>query len=234
MKADRDDAPYRAWERDSGKKRVTSVAIAGCLITGIAIFIGYKFIPNKADPLNVQDSPYESRYEFTELPQQTGPTAEEIFWADQRKREQAQREEEKKAQARQTVFNDSNYEPKGAINVVSTEGIRESEAYEQEESRERTIYRNIEHMTTWIKGWNGGTSYQVSWTSINNHIDGRTVCNNFRRGSIDYRECRKAAKQHFHEECRTWRARYKESRSDQSDSMKTRYCVAASSFSPMG
>ncbi len=70
--------------------------------------------------------------------------------------------------------------------------------------------------------------------AVNNYIDGSSVCANHRRGSIDYRECRKAAKQHFHEECKTWRARYDSDRKTSSDRMKTRYCSAASSFNPMG
>ncbi|MDH4609833.1 hypothetical protein E8F12_14910 [Pseudomonas sp. BN102] len=36
---------------------------------------------------------------------------------------------------------------------------------------------------------------------FNNRIDGASVCANHKRGSIDYRECRKGAKQFFKEKC---------------------------------
>lgn len=91
-----------------------------------------------------------------------------------------------------------------------------------------------ERTSRWIKSWNGGSNYLAEWLSVNNYIDDTSVCANHRRGSIDYRECRKAAKEHFHEECRTWRARYESARKTHSDRMKTRYCSAASSFNPMG
>ena len=86
----------------------------------------------------------------------------------------------------------------------------------------------------WIKSWNGGSNYLAEWIAFDNYIDGTSVCGNHRRGSIDYRECRKAAKQHFHEQCRTWRARFDGDRKDHSERMRIRYCGAASSFSPMG
>ncbi|MFS6897500.1 hypothetical protein ABMZ29_21260, partial [Pseudomonas aeruginosa] len=82
--------------------------------------------------------------------------------------------------------------------------------------------------------WRAFSPKWVSGVSRPLHIDGSSVCANHRRGSIDYRECRKAAKQHFHEQCRIWRARYDNDRKVSSDRMKMRYCTAASSFNPMG
>ena len=86
----------------------------------------------------------------------------------------------------------------------------------------------------WIKGWDGGTTYLAEWHSLNNRIDSSSVCANQRRGSIDYRECRKAAKVHFREQCRAWEKRWAQDRLELSKQMEQRYCSAANGFSPMG
>ncbi|WP_341781325.1 hypothetical protein [Ectopseudomonas mendocina] len=128
----------------------------------------------------------------------------------------------------------NNYTPKQQINTYTPPAThRIAQAPQQTQKRQAKQVRN-ERTSKWIKGWDGGKNYLAEWLSVNNYIDGTSVCANHRRGSIDYRECRKAAKQHFHEECRTWRARYDSDRKTSSDRMKTRYCSAASSFNPMG
>lgn len=78
----------------------------------------------------------------------------------------------------------------------------------------------------WIRGWDGNGSYLATWQVASNEVDSASVCVNYRRGSIEYRECRKAAKQWFKDQCR--------SAGDSSDVARQRYCSAASSFSPMG
>ena len=86
----------------------------------------------------------------------------------------------------------------------------------------------------WIERWDGGGSYLAEWHSLNNRIDSSSVCLNHRRGSIDYRECRKAAKVHFREQCRAGEKRWARDREDWSKQMEQRYCSAANGFSPMG
>ncbi|MGP0173267.1 hypothetical protein ACSVIJ_15485 [Pseudomonas sp. NCHU5208] len=145
--------------------------------------------------------------------------------------------EEEKARAvasAQNVFNDNNYTPKQPASTYTPPAThRIAQASQQTQQRQaRQVSR--ERTSRWIKSWNGGTNYLAEWLSVNNYIEGTSVCANHRRGSIDYRECRKAAKQHFHEECKTWRARYDSDRKTSSDRMKTRYCSAASSFNSMG
>lgn len=86
--------------------------------------------------------------------------------------------------------------------------------------------RQVGSETHWISGWDGNGSYEATWQVVNNEIDSTSVCLNYRRGSIEYRECRKGAKQWFKDQCR--------SASSPSDATRRRYCSAASSFSPMG
>jgi len=86
----------------------------------------------------------------------------------------------------------------------------------------------------WIRKWDGSGVLRAEWHSLNNRIDSTSVCSNHRRGSIDYRECRKAAKVHFKKQCRYWEQRWDNDRKDLSRRMEQRYCSAASGFSPMG
>jgi hypothetical protein len=78
----------------------------------------------------------------------------------------------------------------------------------------------------WISGWDGNGRYEATWQVVNNEVDSSSVCLNYRRGSIEYRECRKGAKQWFKDQCRA--------ADSHSDTTRRRYCSAASSFSPMG
>jgi hypothetical protein len=133
----------------------------------------------------------------------------------------------------QNSFNDNNYRPKHPQNTYSLPATQQIAAVPVvREQKQSSVSRD--RTAKWIKSWNGGTNYLAEWVSVNNYIDSTSVCANHRRGSIDYRECRKAAKQHYHEECSEWRARYGNDRKDHSDLMKQRYCSASSSFSPMG
>jgi hypothetical protein len=77
----------------------------------------------------------------------------------------------------------------------------------------------------WISGWDGNGSYVATWQVANNDVDSSSVCLNYRRGSIEYRECRKGAKQWFKDQCRS---------TGGNEAAKRRYCSAASSFNPMG
>lgn len=133
----------------------------------------------------------------------------------------------------QNSFNDDNYTPKQPVNVYTPTAYKQvAPASTSNERRSKPVRR--EQTAKWIKGWNGGTNYLAEWVAVNNYIDSTSVCANHRRGSIDYRECRKAAKQHYHEECRTWRVKHENDRKDHSSRMEQRYCSAANGFSPMG
>ncbi|MGE6659349.1 hypothetical protein ACQKEK_01190 [Pseudomonas sp. NPDC077408] len=199
------------------------------------IHIGGKplFKTEPAQPQHTQpiSGPSFANYEApavepTPAPRQRQLSQEEIVWLKQAAA--------RASQPRQTSFNDNNYMPRQpASTYTPPTGHRVTAATPTtNERKSRTV--NRERTSRWIKSWNGGTNYQAEWTAVNNFIDGTSVCGNHRRGSIDYRECRKAAKQHFHEQCRTWRARYDNDRKTHSDRMKTRYCSASSSFNPMG
>lgn len=85
-----------------------------------------------------------------------------------------------------------------------------------------------------IPKWSGGGTYLAAWQVLDNRIDYTSVCANHRRGSIDYRECRKGAKQFFKNECRAWSKRWQADRTPANKRFEDRYCSAGNGFSPMG
>lgn len=97
----------------------------------------------------------------------------------------------------------------------------------------RPVSARREHVsgteTHLIPGWDGHGSYLASWQVVDNEVDASSVCRNHRQGSIDYRECRKGAKQWFKQQCRA-----AQDRGAGDDAARRRYCSAAGSFSPMG
>lgn len=235
MKADWDVAPrhLKASKKAGGVGRWLIAGLIGASITtgllylasGRILFLQPRAPVAQIEP--VQDD-YTPLPPFEE-PDPNQPTAEEIFWSDVE-----QQEAERKARIKQTDFNDNNYTPRQPDNLVSMEGVRQSSAYQQPPQQITTRRRTVEKDGEWIDKWSGGARYYATWTIMNNYIDGTSVCANHKRGSIDYRECRKGAKQFFKEQCRAWGDRWQSDREPWSDRMKQRYCSAASSFSPMG
>ncbi|WP_454255704.1 hypothetical protein [Pseudomonas sp. Marseille-Q8238] len=235
MKADRDDAPryLTSSNHAGGLARWLIAGLVGVSITaGLLHLAGAKITSQPVRTAKPSSSgtydpnAYVPQFdEITEL----NRSAEEEFWSD------IARKESQQSRAKQTDYNDRNYTSRGAVNVVSTEPLRQSETYQRSNQSVATTTNNINGRDgRWIKQWSGSGRYYAEWTYSNNRIDGRSVCLNHKRGSVDYRECRKAAKQYYHEECTAWRARYDNDRKDHSDRMKQRYCSAASSFNPMG
>ena len=98
----------------------------------------------------------------------------------------------------------------------------------------RSATVHVERTSTWIKKWSGEGFYRAEWDVIDNDIDGSSVCANHRRGSIEFRECRKAAKQYFTQQCRAWRERVQNERRPPSEQLQQRYCSASNQFNPMG
>jgi hypothetical protein len=238
MKADREDGP--AFLRPQKKNHlpfilafITTSTVFWILVAlyGKPIVVDLNMLwgainPKKAAP--VAEATYQSQFpEFEEI--KPNKTAEELFWASVNEKQLQQ------PKVRQTEFNDNNYTPKQAANIVTAQASPQANTYQNSPQQSRTTQnRTVDYDSHWIDKWSGGARYLAKWTAINNYIDGTTVCANHKRGSINYRECRKGAKQYFKEQCRAWDDRWENDRSPHSDRMKQRYCVAASSFNPMG
>jgi hypothetical protein len=126
-------------------------------------------------------------------------------------------------------------EPAPRRGMVSAEYLAQYRA-DRANSNSAPTRQNVERDSTqqWIRKWGGGGEYLAQWQSVDNRIDSSSVCSNHRRGSIDYRGCRKAAKVYFREQCRAWELRWERGREEHSKQMEQRYCSAANGFSPMG
>lgn len=106
-----------------------------------------------------------------------------------------------------------------AQGLVSTAYMAQFKAGQQ-----RAIKRKEQSMENQlIPQWDGNGLYHAQWQVVDNQIDSTSVCANYRRGSIEFRECRKGAKVWFRDQCRK----------GGDDRSHQRYCSAASGFNPL-
>jgi len=226
MKSDWDDAPHylRNPKKLSEQRTLLIASLVGTALTFGGLYLaGAKFDFNEhlrdAKATELAQQQPESPPPLEEVvPRNT--TAEERFWAS------VKRDAENRSPAiKQTDFNDDNYTPKPLTNIV----MPPAESSAPPSRQTQYNHTHIHKTAVWIEGWGNGKRYLAKWTAINNRIDGRSVCANHGRGSVDYRDCRKAAKQHFKNECRAM-----ERVADSDPQRRQRYCSAANSFSPMG
>jgi hypothetical protein len=126
-------------------------------------------------------------------------------------------------------------EPVPSQGMVSAEYLAQYQADKANGSSAPARQSATNELTeAWIRKWDGNGQYLAQWQSINNRIDSSSVCSNHKRGSLDYRGCRKAAKVYFREQCRAWELRWERDGENFSKRMEQRYCSAANGFSPMG
>ncbi len=115
-----------------------------------------------------------------------------------------------------------------AVPRSTAQGMVSAQYMSQYKAREPIRHRNyamaqfVDSAVVWQ--WDRKRTYPAEWIVADDQIDGTSVCRNWRRGSIEYRECRKGAKVYFKEQCK----RLPES------GIRQRYCSAASGFSPLG
>ncbi len=107
-------------------------------------------------------------------------------------------------QGKQVVFNDQNYQPRGADNVLAFTPVAQAEERIRDSGRSYPRTQTIKnHVTPWH--WEHADRTRAygnfHWTEINGRIDYSTVCKNYKYGSIIYRDCRKGAKKSFKQMC---------------------------------
>lgn len=119
---------------------------------------------------------------------------------------------------RQTSFNDQNYKPTGAINTIPAP---KPTLYVASTQTKRVQHKPVLQTGYW--NWTGAdkkrSRLKIQWETVNGWIEYHTVCQNERRGSLEYRDCRKAAKEYFVYRCR------KENRKA--------FCAAENNYSPL-
>ncbi len=129
MRASREDAPRYIGKKSEGPSLGIAMVI-GCAITAAALLLWSNF-QKFEEPQPAADEPhaYVPRHNFEEPAKPAGPTPEERFWAEQN---QAKKE-------RQTEFNDSNYTPRGADNVVAFEKVEAQQEPNQAARRPKEV-----------------------------------------------------------------------------------------------
>lgn len=106
---------------------------------------------------------------------------------------------------KQTVFNESNYTPKQVANSIPAP--RQVISYSQPKPQpQKNPYRKT-HSIPWTwqsygSGFSKHNKYgKFTYVETEKGIDTGSVCRNYKYGSLDYRDCRKAAKKWFQDRC---------------------------------
>lgn len=105
---------------------------------------------------------------------------------------------------RQTSFSDDNYVPRQDVNVMESRHVREYAQVQPsrgEQARSRGLNGTGTATFTWEDARQRLSRWQTSYTYRNSLIDTASFCTNYRRGSIEYRTCRKGAKAWLGERC---------------------------------
>ncbi len=108
---------------------------------------------------------------------------------------------------KQRVFNDDNYQPRGAHNSLPPP----AESFYHRPATAKKQATNQAFKVNWSWSSHAFSNQRKTrkpaskgvfhYRLVNNRIDTSSVCNNYPTGSLLYRDCRKAAKKHFNEQC---------------------------------
>ena len=207
MKADRDDMPdYLKPEKKKGHWRLI-IAIG---ITSALMWWGAE---KYGQPIIVDIEKNKSGFRLAETPIQTGeeglegsrvdmPSQGSIIKHQYIDSSAQEWQEPKSTRERQTVFNDQNYQPRTNINTI--ESVRPAQyAANTSSQKPKSVRKNQYAYWNWTYADRKRKRIRIEWETVNGWIDTTTVCHNERKGSIEYRDCRKTAKDYFTHRCKT-------------------------------
>lgn len=110
--------------------------------------------------------------------------------------------------SKQRVFNDDNYQPRGAYNSLPpppAESFYRRSPAAAKQSASKVIKVNwswnSHSFSNQHKARTPSSKGVFHYQLVNNRIDTSSICSNYATGSLLYRDCRKAAKQHFNDQC---------------------------------
>lgn len=212
MRADWDDAPKRTRSKNEYPSVVTILAIAAI---GAA---GAYWARQPATPPNEIVEPQAAQ------PAPPTLTTEKNYEQDQPDLAPLP------PPGRQTVFNDDNYAPRQPVNIM--ESVHARRAAEQQAARPRPATRpsnglnGTQHTRfRWRDARGDQTWWSSNFTYRNSIIDNASFCKSYRWGSIEYRTCRKAARDWLKDMCRA-------PGPNVTEAWRSMYCTAASSYRP--
>lgn len=193
MKADKDDR----WNRQPKHSSLAHKILWAGALSVITMTLAYHYVPsmhialdrtNGTITMSRGNGAPNTLHETPPSPQNPAT------YAPERPQQHSAQPINKQA-PKQTVFNDSNYIPRGAINSMPPPP---QIAYNQQAPRQQIRHSNRQtHSAYWE--WDTGHNKkkvwgQFQWVESNGSIEWGSVCQNYRRGSIEYRDCRKGAK----------------------------------------
>ena len=182
-------------------KQSSTPAITITLLSSLAV-ICWLLWPTPKQPQAPNPTPKPTKHAQTSTPDKYDLAVEEAF----RQSKKAAIEEDKSASpaptntTKQTSFTQQSYQPKPIANPYSPPTVSATNKKAQPVSNQVTTHSN-----TWF--WqarpNDKRQGRFNWQEQNRQIIWRSVCSNYRAGSLEYRDCRKGAKQTFKRLCQT-------------------------------
>ena len=211
MKAEWEDAPARVKPKRRRIPPFKVSIIAAAMVFGITDYLAKergwmhgwlkKTFPSDATKHLAAQPPAVAP------PPKSSHNPEEMLWQEVES-ERSGTEIQQQPKLRQTVFNDQNYTPRRDINAVE---LRHTVRAGEEASRRRSEHtRHVSSTTlngtsnahfTWRDARGRVTQWHTSYTYQYSKIDNTTFCRDYGSGSIEYRNCRKAAQQWLKKRC---------------------------------
>lgn len=213
LKPSIDDAPTRVLKRKNKNKIGISTLLAVCLVGG-TLYMGER--NGWVDYLKQQVTPPTASLKEASAPAQVAapapapapapskssthqPSDEAIFWQNVEKERRA----EQTRGERQTVFNDSNYQARTNINTLQAPRQTLPTAQRQQRqpqglngsNRTRIEWEDTRGKRYWWRG-----TYR--WQNSRIEYDDFCVADVYPRGSIEYRACRRSARDYLQAKCR--------------------------------
>lgn len=221
MKANRDDMPdYLRTRKKAGPWRFMAIlGLGSAIFWMLALMFGKEIIIDInqiKSGIRFADKPvFEAEPEAPQIP----ALEERQVSVDRKAMALAEMLSAQKQPAiRQTSFNDQNYQPTGAINTIPAP---KPTLYAASTTAQRVQHKPVLQTGYWT--WTGADNrkarLKMQWQTVNGWIEYHTVCQNERRGSIEYRNCRKAAKEYFVHRCRTEK--------------RKAFCAAENNYNPL-
>lgn len=221
LRADLESRIYQTQERNKLPKWIVFGSLAVCFIAGLiylnkdkmAVIIdgpGGTFVHFLKQPPKVEPVKPIIEYEYIVEPRPARPPRpvavrpEDVTspTLEQWERERVAKEQEQLAK-RQTVFNENNYRPRGATNI--TKAPTPITTYRQPVQQNQRFRKTHSVPWTWQSYGSGFSKHnkygQFTYVETERGIDTGSVCKNYKYGSLEYRDCRKAAKKWFQDQC---------------------------------
>jgi hypothetical protein len=90
--------------------------------------------------------------------------------------------------------------------------------------------RRYEVAGVFIREIGGRNRYEARYRIYNNHIENNSVCMNFKTGSVEHQECRRAAVPYFKDMCSDWTKRVAKDKNEKNRLAQEQYCEAARTY----